>query len=661
MSSITKFAWSGVAVVLAVFLTLGVMTPKPASAGIVWTGGATTVSIIPAVTTTTGPGTSTVLASAITATSGAAGDFVTTHTIILVVPTGYKWDTTVTPTHTYPAGTTAAAPTYSKSTGEACSATSCSNMILTLAGTSTAAGALVIGGGGVIPKVVALGNTTASGWITIGGGTSAFALPGLNVAFLTISGAAGAATQLSLVRTASSTACGATNPVTSTATSLVADGAVGTQLCASLTDAVGMPVAGVAVTFTVSVGYVSTGTGKTTVAFTSAAGNATTSYRGAGNTATTDTAVASVPSLSIVATPLSITLTTPSGSTAAKVTIQAATTPALGLQVSNTAPGYSSPSVASNLAIQVTDSSGLGVNGQSVQISVDRGGLVANAAFATTTQTALQTLCTASPARSIIVTTVGTDLLAVGGSATAGAGDFVVCTNQVDGAGKITVTVSNITTSMANATYTTAQANRPASVTVKVDGSTLTATVRDAGGNLVADGTPINFTMSSNVGALSTTCTTSSNGTASSVAALAGATGSVLVSTNWGEAGTIATTSTCAVAGAQSIARSVSLPSGEGGAAAVEAPKPAAGSGLLVGSATVPATGTGLIVFSGGSTDQLVAASGCPKATAAFWATSGNVYVTFVPGTSVGAVNADFNNLFKAGIPANTALIGRCA
>jgi hypothetical protein len=72
--------------------------------------------------------------------------------------------------------------------------------------------------------------------------------------------------------------------------------------------------------------------------------------------------------------------------------------------------------------------------------------------------------------------------------------------------------------------------------------------------------------------------------------------------------------------------------------------------------------GIGLFVFNGGTNAQLVAASGCNAATASFYVTSGGVFVTYVPGTSITAVNADWMAKFPGGnIPANTPIMGKCA
>ena len=70
--------------------------------------------------------------------------------------------------------------------------------------------------------------------------------------------------------------------------------------------------------------------------------------------------------------------------------------------------------------------------------------------------------------------------------------------------------------------------------------------------------------------------------------------------------------------------------------------------------------GFGLFVFGGGTAEQLVAASGCPTVSSAFWATVNGTFVTFIPGTAITSVNAAFNDAFPNGIPAGTPLIGRC-
>lgn len=84
------------------------------------------------------------------------------------------------------------------------------------------------------------------------------------------------------------------------------------------------------------------------------------------------------------------------------------------------------------------------------------------------------------------------------------------------------------------------------------------------------------------------------------------------------------------------------------------------GSGQMVSGSIPTSGGFGLVVFGGGTSAQLVAASMCPVASSAFWASSQGSFVTYVPGTAIGAVNQAWVSLFAAGIPSGTPLIGRC-
>lgn len=85
----------------------------------------------------------------------------------------------------------------------------------------------------------------------------------------------------------------------------------------------------------------------------------------------------------------------------------------------------------------------------------------------------------------------------------------------------------------------------------------------------------------------------------------------------------------------------------------------AAGTGRIAGA--LPPSGFGLFVFSGGTEAQLLAASACPAETAAFWASDGaGSFVTWVPGTTIAAVNLPWLSHFPSGIPDSTPLLGRC-
>ena len=90
-------------------------------------------------------------------------------------------------------------------------------------------------------------------------------------------------------------------------------------------------------------------------------------------------------------------------------------------------------------------------------------------------------------------------------------------------------------------------------------------------------------------------------------------------------------------------------------------PVPPASTTHLASGTGLPSTDVGIFVFAGGTPAQLLAVSGCPMASAVFWATDASgAFVTFVPGTTVTAVNAGWFRLFPSVVPAGTALIGSC-
>lgn len=482
---------------------------------------------------------------------------------------------------------------------------------------------------------------------TLGGGLTAGQVVG-TVAAPTAYGTNASPYSVNLSMVSTTTACGTTNPVTTVSATTTADGAGALALCAAVRAASGAPVANVPVLFTVSSGIVSTGTGKSVTAITNAAGNATTNYRGGGNVAVTDTAVASVSSLNAVGT-LAVTLTAPGGTTAAKIVVSAPSNTAVAPTIVGTAANYVTTQVGADLAIQVQDSAGLGVNGQALLVSVDRGTVIDNPAVAAS----IAASCAAATAKSTTTTTASTNLTARGGSATPGYANVVICGSTADAVGKITVTVSNVTTTMANATATLSQAGVPSKITATASGNVITAKVTDAGGNVVADGTPVRFAISANAGVVSVGCTTSTNGEASSVAALVGATGTVIVSTDWSESGGAAT---CAGAGAKSIAASVAVPGGTAASGTASTP-----SATAISSGSVPAAGGFGLIVAGGPLSGLAPAA-CPASasTAAFWATVNGDFVTYVPGTSIAAVNAAFNAAFPNGLPSGTPLTAKC-
>jgi hypothetical protein len=202
----------------------------------------------------------------------------------------------------------------------------------------------------------------------------------------------------------------------------------------------------------------------------------------------------------------------------------------------------------------------------------------------------------------------------------------------------------------------------PTSVTVG-GSSKVTVDVKDSTGGPVADGifvavAQVNPGAGANAAILGSPASlTTGKGTVDVIAAIAGAIaigGTTPVTALGGGIGGSSPQITCTNSIMATGVVVTATPGGTGTA-------PAGGSGTIV-SGSIPKTGGfGLVVFGGGTVQQLVTATGCPTATMAVWATVAGNFVVYVPGTTIGAVNADFMAAFPGGnIPANTALLGKC-
>ena len=88
------------------------------------------------------------------------------------------------------------------------------------------------------------------------------------------------------------------------------------------------------------------------------------------------------------------------------------------------------------------------------------------------------------------------------------------------------------------------------------------------------------------------------------------------------------------------------------------------GGGRIVSGATpVLGGGPSAFVFSGGSSEQLLMAAGCPRDGAVFWTGDGRGgFAVWIPATTVTVVNEAWDARFGGGlaIPPDTAVIGRC-
>lgn len=87
---------------------------------------------------------------------------------------------------------------------------------------------------------------------------------------------------------------------------------------------------------------------------------------------------------------------------------------------------------------------------------------------------------------------------------------------------------------------------------------------------------------------------------------------------------------------------------------------PGPGTGTIISGSIPAGGGFGLIVYGGGTLQQLVTATGCPVASMALWATANGSFITYVPGTTITAVNAEFMTTYPGNIPANTPFVGKC-
>lgn len=608
MSFTRKFAWSGSAVLVATVLSLALMAQSAVAAVTLTTAISGTVALTTNLANGTGLGGA---VGNLVLTESAAAQFAVGNTVILNAPSGWRWAD---------GGSFAGTNSLAGTTALNVSGSQLTLTITVVSGAAAGVGTLSS------LEMIPLTNASATGNITLDSTSSAISNASVNATLSSgaVLGAVTAGTAL-------------TGPYTITITPqgsiISADGTNSLAVVAALRDVNSAIVTNTPVVFSAGIGcYTSVCTATSTI-FTASTGNATASYRGKG-TAGTDTIVATVTSLTAVGTQ-TVSLVAPVGTVAASQSVTSVTNNAVAATTTAIGNQYITPTASSDITVRVVDAAGAGVNSQVMLLSVDKGALAGGAGAS----------CTGVTAKSITQTTATI-------SSVLGRVQVTYCPFSTE-QGTATLTSQNISTSaVPNVTRALTSAGKPATITNTVAGSTITSTVKDANGVVVANGTPVRFTVASTVGVASSTCALTSDGAATSVIALTGATGNVITSTDYAETGAA---STCASAGTVVVSSVVNL-----GGAAPAAPAATAGTGKIA-SGSVPASGGfGLVVFSG-TTAQLVTASGCPQATAAFWATSAGEFVTYIPGTGIAAVNAAFLALFPGdNIPANTPLVGKC-
>jgi hypothetical protein len=296
---------------------------------------------------------------------------------------------------------------------------------------------------------------------------------------------------------------------------------------------------------------------------------------------------------------------------------------------------------------QVTGSSGDGVNGELIQVTVDKGYVVQGDSSGNPTAGNQPGGCTgnnttASDTSHGPVTIDGTDYQ--------GIVEFTVCA-RAGQVGPIKVTAKNLSTTMADGTTTLTSAGVPSQLTVTSTGGAISVVVKDKDGNEAADGTVVNAVAPAFSGAVSPNCTTTTNGKASFAAAASGTSVQVIITvfvndSGDGSAGTCANLpSTVAASTTQNIGPGGTTTPGGGTGGGFTGTAPARGSiGLLV--TNQPSTAAGLV--------SALAAAGCTvESLAVLESGIWKIYINGAPAV----VNAQFPGT----VAATVAFFVRCA
>lgn len=494
-------------------------------------------------------------------------------------------------------------------------ATDGSSITLTIGGGSTTAGDdLLLAGFTVTP----ISSSTVTGNLTAGTGTTAVLIPAVNVLGTLTAGAAMPTT-------------GAISVVPA-ATSISTNGTDITSIAVTLTATGGTAISNSGVTCTSSIGRLgTTATGALTSTVqsatlaTSSTGLATFWIR-SGGTVGTDTVVCSNSQFQAVGTG-TLSMTAGTGNTATKSALLSVTNSAVGATNTTVGTQYVTTTASSTITFLAQDAASAGVNGQVLLISVDKGAVVAGAG----------TACAGVSAKAVAITTatVGTN---------SGAAVLTYCPIATE-TGSVTVTAKNITTTtVADVTAKLTAAGKPAAVTASVANNIITVEVKDGAGNLVADGTPVSFAIAGTAGVVSSVCTVTSGGKATTTVALTGASGNVVVSASFNETGGAPT---CAAVGAQQIAITVAV-----GAGSTPTPTPGT-SGSFSGGTIAPA-GVSIVSFTG-TTAQLTTAGTAAKVVSVSATVNGKM-ITFVIGAP-DFVNAEFNAAFPTGLNGTLVIV----
>lgn len=332
-------------------------------------------------------------------------------------------------------------------------------------------------------------------------------------------------------------------------TTITADGVIPYSLCIYVEDpSTGLPLDGAPVEVRTTVGTVGmSGTSRYSgFLFTTGGGLTSISYRGDGKSFGGDTAVASYAGGRAFAVE-TIELTPPAGRYPARVVVSPLDSALIaGNSTHPTAP-YASPAPGLDVAVQVIDTGERGVNGQTLLVRSDSARLVANPAFGQTAAVA----CAGAGAPALILTTADTNRLTRSGVLMPGTANFSVCADSDRAPGEVVIRVESMTTALPTEELRGRHVGRPHTIGMQLDGTALTATVTDAGGQPVVDGTPVHLILPSAAGALSASCLTTRGGVVTATVALAMSPATVVASATYNERGAAAS---CAAPGSRHIA-----------------------------------------------------------------------------------------------------------
>ncbi|MFA7249375.1 MAG: hypothetical protein WC273_07030 [Dehalococcoidia bacterium] len=297
---------------------------------------------------------------------------------------------------------------------------------------------------------------------------------------------------------------------------------------------------------------------------------------------------------------------------------------AVAAQVSNTAPQYQSPTTGANLTVRTS-----GVTGsQSVRITTDRGDLVVG----------LDQSC--PQGGKTVVTTAEANSLG-----TPAAIQLTFCASEIDPPGVVTITAQNIAAPQLQATtQLITMAGPPAALTATTTRTSITATVTDATGNRVADGTPVRYAIPLTSEAA---CATTVNGsarltlTSTAVEVLTGS-GLVGLTVDWNQTGIAAT---CDAPGTVKVSTVVLIP------ALLATPTPIS---AFASRPVYSSQKLAQVVFNGGSVAGLDAGLRTVGATGAWAQNAQGDFILYVVGG--GFVNDPFKVAFPGGFPTATAM-----